>query len=183
MNEKTKQSLDTAKAENGSLISKKDFMDAVKEAFSPKDPLPKSEPTPDDFDNPYLGYRLRQSPPPLQPQPFLGPNPMVRGRRRKRICRFVQPPIREWGNCKGLERPSQESPRRRILPCGQPRQFPAILNNRNTHPYGHPKGNRLPRLHSLPRLPVQPVHLCRSGNLRTVQAKNRLSPVRTDACR
>ena len=60
MNEKTKQSLDTAKAENGSLISKKDFMDAVKKAFSPKDPLPKSEPAPDDFDNPYLGYEIRQ---------------------------------------------------------------------------------------------------------------------------
>ena len=60
MNEKTKQSLDTAKAENGSLISKKDFVKVIKEVFSPNDPLPKSEPAPDDFDNPYLGYEIRQ---------------------------------------------------------------------------------------------------------------------------
>lgn len=44
MNEKTKQSLDTAKAENGSLISKKDFVNVIKDVFSPKEPLPKSEP-------------------------------------------------------------------------------------------------------------------------------------------
>lgn len=70
MNEKTRQSLDTAKAENGSLISKKDFMDAVKEVFSPDAPLPKSEPTPDGFDNPYLGYRIRQSQKRFNPNPF-----------------------------------------------------------------------------------------------------------------
>lgn len=60
MNEKTKQSLDTAKSENGSLISKQDFINAVKDVFSPKDPLPKSEPAPEEFDNPYLGYEIRQ---------------------------------------------------------------------------------------------------------------------------
>ena len=60
MNEKTKQSLDTAKAEKGSLISKKDFLQVIKKVFSPKDPLPESEPAPDDFDNPYLGYEIRQ---------------------------------------------------------------------------------------------------------------------------
>jgi len=60
MNEKTKQSLDTAKAENGSLISKKDFVEVIKDVFSPKDPLPKSEPAPEEFDNPYLGYEIRQ---------------------------------------------------------------------------------------------------------------------------
>lgn len=70
MNEKTKQSLDTAKAENGSLISKKDFMNAVKEVFSPDAPLPKSEPVPDGFDNPYLGYRIRQSQKRFNPNPF-----------------------------------------------------------------------------------------------------------------
>ena len=61
MNEKTKQSLYTAKAENGSLISKKDFMEAVKDVFSPKDPLPKSIPAPEEFDNPYIGYEIAQS--------------------------------------------------------------------------------------------------------------------------
>lgn len=70
MNEKTKQSLDTAKSENGSLISKKDFMDAVKEVFSPEAPLPKSTPAPDDFDNPYLGYLIRQSQKRFKPNPF-----------------------------------------------------------------------------------------------------------------
>lgn len=70
MNEKTKQSLDTAKAENGSLISKKDFLQVIKEVFSPKDPLPKSEPAPDDFDNPYVGYEIRQSPKRFMPNPF-----------------------------------------------------------------------------------------------------------------
>lgn len=70
MNEKTKQSLDTAKAENGSLISKKDFMEAVKEVFSPEAPLPKSTPAPDDFDNPYLGYLIRQSQKHVNPNPF-----------------------------------------------------------------------------------------------------------------
>lgn len=70
MDEKTKQSLDTAKAENGSLISKKDFLQAVKEVFSPEAPLPKSEPAPDDFDNPYLGYLIRQSQKRFQPNPF-----------------------------------------------------------------------------------------------------------------
>ena len=60
MNEKTKQSLDTAKAENGSLISKTDFVNIIKDVFSPKAPLPKSEPTPNEFDNPYLGYEIRQ---------------------------------------------------------------------------------------------------------------------------
>lgn len=71
MNEKTKQSLDTAKAENGSLISKKDFMDAVKEVFSPDAPLPKSELAPDYFDNPYVGFVLRQSPKRFMTNPFL----------------------------------------------------------------------------------------------------------------
>lgn len=61
MNEKTKQSLDTAKAKNGSLISKQDFINAVKDAFSPEHPLPKSEPAPGEFDNPYVGYVIRQS--------------------------------------------------------------------------------------------------------------------------
>ena len=61
MNEKTKQSLDTAKAENGALISRQDFINAVKDVFSPKDPLPKSEPAPEEFDNPYMGYIIRQS--------------------------------------------------------------------------------------------------------------------------
>ena len=60
MNEKTKQSLDTAKAENGSLISKTDFVNIIKDVFSPKAPLPKSEPAPNEFDNPYLGYEIRQ---------------------------------------------------------------------------------------------------------------------------
>lgn len=60
MNEKTKQSLDTAKAENGSLISKTDFENIIKDVFSPKAPLPKSEPAPNEFDNPYLGYEIRQ---------------------------------------------------------------------------------------------------------------------------
>ena len=71
MNEKTKQSLDTAKAKNGSIISKKDFMDAVKEVFSPEAPLPKSTPAPDEFDNPYIGYVLRQSRLRFMPNPFL----------------------------------------------------------------------------------------------------------------
>lgn len=70
MNEKTKQSLDTAKAENGSLISKKDFLQVIKEVFSPEAPLPKSEPTPNEFDNPYLGYRIRQSQKRFNPNPF-----------------------------------------------------------------------------------------------------------------
>ena len=62
MNEKTKQSLDTAKAENGSLISKQDFINAVKDVFSPKSPLPKSEPAPEEFDNPYIAYEIGQDP-------------------------------------------------------------------------------------------------------------------------
>lgn len=70
MNEKTKQSLDTAKAENGSLISKKDFVDVIKDVFSPKDPLPKSEPAPEEFDNPYLGYEIRQSQRRFDANPF-----------------------------------------------------------------------------------------------------------------
>ena len=70
MNAKTKESLDTAKAEKGSLISKKDFIKVVKDVFSPKDPLPKSEPAPDEFDNPYLGYELRQSPKRFMSNPF-----------------------------------------------------------------------------------------------------------------
>lgn len=70
MNEKTKQSLDTAKAENGSLISKQDFINAVKDVFSPEDPLPKSEPAPEEFDNPYLGYEIRQSPRRFMANPF-----------------------------------------------------------------------------------------------------------------
>ena len=70
MNEKTKQSLDAAKAENGSLISRQDFINAVKEVFSPKDPLPKSEPAPKEFDNPYLGYEIRQSPKRFMSNPF-----------------------------------------------------------------------------------------------------------------
>jgi len=70
MNEKTKQSLDIAKAENGSLISKQDFIKVVKDVFSPNDPLPKSEPVPDEFDNPYLGYELRQSPKRFMANPF-----------------------------------------------------------------------------------------------------------------
>lgn len=70
MNEKTKQSLDTAKAEKGSLISKKDFMEAVKDVFSPNNPLPKSIPAPEEFDNPYIGYLIRQSTKHLMPNPF-----------------------------------------------------------------------------------------------------------------
>ena len=70
MNKKTKQSLDTAKAEKGSLISKKDFMAAIKEIFSPKQPLPKSEPAPDEFDNPYIGYQICQSQTRLMANPF-----------------------------------------------------------------------------------------------------------------
>lgn len=70
MNEKTKQSLDTAKAENGSLISKKDFVEVIKDVFSPKDPLPKSEPAPEEFDNPYLGYEIRQSQKRFMANPF-----------------------------------------------------------------------------------------------------------------
>ena len=70
MNEKTKQSLDTAKAENGSLISKKDFVEVIKNVFSPKDPLPKSEPAPEEFDNPYLGYEIRQSQKRFMANPF-----------------------------------------------------------------------------------------------------------------
>lgn len=70
MNEKTKQSLDTAKAENGSLISKKDFVNVIKDVFSPKDPPPKSEPAPEEFDNPYLGYEIRQSQRRFDANPF-----------------------------------------------------------------------------------------------------------------
>ena len=70
MNEKTKHSLETAKAEKGSLISKKDFMEAVKDVFSPNDPLPKSIPAPEEFDNPYIGYLIRQSTKHLMPNPF-----------------------------------------------------------------------------------------------------------------
>lgn len=70
MNEKTKQSLDTAKVENGSLISKKDFVEVIKDVFSPKDPLPKSEPAPEEFDNPYLGYEIRQSQKRFMANPF-----------------------------------------------------------------------------------------------------------------
>ena len=70
MNEKTKQSLDTAKAENGSLISKKDFVEVIKDVFSPKDPLPKPEPAPEEFDNPYLGYEIRQSHKRFMANPF-----------------------------------------------------------------------------------------------------------------
>lgn len=70
MNEKTKQSLDTAKSENGSLISKKDFVEVIKGVFSPKDPLPKSEPAPEEFDNPYLGYEIRQSQKRFMANPF-----------------------------------------------------------------------------------------------------------------
>lgn len=71
MNEKTQQSLDKAKSANGSLISKQDFIKAVKDAFSPEHPLPKSEPAPDEFDNPYVGYVLRQSLLRVMPNPFL----------------------------------------------------------------------------------------------------------------
>ena len=71
MNEKTRQSLDKAKAANGSLISKQDFIKAVKDAFSPEYPLPKSEPAPGEFDNPYVGYVLRQSLLRVMPNPFL----------------------------------------------------------------------------------------------------------------
>lgn len=45
-------------------------MKIVKDIFSPKDPLPKSEPAPDDFDNPYVGYELRQSPRRFMSNPF-----------------------------------------------------------------------------------------------------------------
>ena len=70
MNENTKQSLDKAKSENGSLISKKDFVEVIKDVFSPKDPLPKSEPAPEEFDNPYLGYEIRQSQRRFDANPF-----------------------------------------------------------------------------------------------------------------
>lgn len=70
MNEKTKQSLDTAKAENGALISKKDFVKVIKDVFSPKDPLPKSESAPEEFDNPYMGYVIRQSRKRFMANPF-----------------------------------------------------------------------------------------------------------------
>lgn len=70
MNEKTKQSLDTAKAENGSLISRQDFINAVKDVFSPDAPLPKSEPAPEEFDNPYLGYEILQSQKRFDANPF-----------------------------------------------------------------------------------------------------------------
>ncbi len=73
MNEKTQQSLDTAKVENGSLISKKDFMETIKEVFSPKYPLPKSDPAPNGFDNPYIGYVIYQSPERFMPNPFRVP--------------------------------------------------------------------------------------------------------------
>ena len=70
MNEKTRQSLNAAKASNGSLISKQDFINVVKDVFSPKDPLPKSGPAPDEFDNPYVGYEIRQSPKRFMSNPF-----------------------------------------------------------------------------------------------------------------
>ncbi len=60
MNEKTRRSLNAAKASNGSLIHKNDFIMAVKDVFSPKYPLPKSEPAPGNFDNPYVGFVLLQ---------------------------------------------------------------------------------------------------------------------------
>lgn len=71
MNEKTRQSLDKAKASNGSLISKQDFINVVKDVFSPKYPLPKSGPAPGNFDNPYVGFVLRQSPRRFMTNPFL----------------------------------------------------------------------------------------------------------------
>lgn len=60
MNADTEKWLKWAKDGNGSLISKQDFINAVKDVFSPTDPLPKSEPTPDEFDNPYLSYEIGQ---------------------------------------------------------------------------------------------------------------------------
>lgn len=71
MNEKTRQSLDKAKSANGSLISKQDFIKAVKDAFSPEHPLPKSELAPSEFDNPYVGYVIRQSLLRVMPNPLM----------------------------------------------------------------------------------------------------------------
>lgn len=60
MNADTEKWLKWAKDGKGSLIPKQDFINAVKDVFSPKNPLPKSGPTPKEFDNPYLSYEIGQ---------------------------------------------------------------------------------------------------------------------------
>lgn len=60
MNELTRTCLDAAKATNGSVITKSDFLQVVKKVFSPDSELPPSLPNPHDFDNPCLSYEIRQ---------------------------------------------------------------------------------------------------------------------------
>ena len=60
MNADTEKWLKWAKDNKGSLISKQDFINAIKDVFSTNSTLPKSGPAPKEFDNPYLSYEIGQ---------------------------------------------------------------------------------------------------------------------------